>query len=135
MTWGKPSSSSPSGPASWRPGSVRSMSPRPLPGCVEAANVRAAAPGVPVRTILEIARDLGTTKPALVIGERGTAYGPDDLHTRMAIHSLNALIGSIGVRGGLLIQGELPLSPLRPGPKDEAGGGAPERPRIDGAGR
>ncbi|MEK7363268.1 MAG: molybdopterin-dependent oxidoreductase, partial [candidate division NC10 bacterium] len=94
-----------------------------------------AATGVPVRTILEIARDLGTTKPAVVIGERGPAYGPDDLHTRMAIHSLNALIGSIGVRGGLLIQGELPLSPLRPVQKDEAAARALERPRIDGAGR
>ncbi|KRT72745.1 MAG: molybdopterin oxidoreductase Fe4S4 region [Candidatus Rokubacteria bacterium CSP1-6] len=94
-----------------------------------------AATGVPVRTILEVARDLGTTKPAMVIGERGTAYGPDDLHTRMAIHSLNALVGSIGVRGGLLIQGELPLSPLRPVQKDEAAARALERPRIDGAGR
>ncbi|MEK6530422.1 MAG: molybdopterin-dependent oxidoreductase, partial [candidate division NC10 bacterium] len=94
-----------------------------------------AATGVPVRTILEIARDLGTTKPAVVIGERGTAYGPDDLHTRMAIHSLNALIGSIGVRGGLLIQGELPLSPLRPVQKDEAAARGLEHSRIDGAGR
>jgi menaquinone reductase, molybdopterin-binding-like subunit len=93
------------------------------------------ATGVPVRTILEIARDLGTTKPAVVVGERGPAYGPDDLHTRMAIHSLNALIGSIGVRGGLLIQGELPLSPLRPVQKDEAAARGLEHPRIDGAGR
>src|SRR3989304_6081515 len=93
------------------------------------------ATGVPVRTILEIARDLGTTRPAVVVGERGPAYGPDDLHTRMAIHSLNALIGSIGVRGGLLIQGELPLSPLRPVQKDEAAARALGRPRIDGAGR
>ncbi|MBF8261764.1 MAG: Molybdopterin oxidoreductase Fe4S4 region, partial [candidate division NC10 bacterium] len=93
------------------------------------------ATGVPVRTILEIARDLGTTKPAVVVGERGAAYGPDDLHTRMAIHSLNALVGSIGVRGGLLIQGELPLSPLRPVQKDEAAARGLEHPRIDGAGR
>src|SRR3990167_1039195 len=93
------------------------------------------ATGVPVRTILEIARDLGTTKPAVVVGERGPAYGPDDLHTRMAIHSLNALVGSIGVRGGLLIQGELPLSPLRPVQKDEAAARGLEHLRIDGAGR
>lgn len=93
------------------------------------------ATGVPVRTIIEIARDLGATKPAVVVGERGPAYGPDDLHTRMAIHSLNALIGSIGARGGLLIQGELPLSPLRPAQKDEAAARGLEHPRIDGAGR
>jgi anaerobic selenocysteine-containing dehydrogenase len=93
------------------------------------------ATGVPVRTILEIARGLGTTRPAVVVGERGPAYGPDDLHTRMAIHSLNALIGSIGARGGLLIQGELPLSPLRPVQKDEAAARGLKHPRIDGAGR
>ena len=93
------------------------------------------ATGVPIRTILEIARDLGTTKPAVVVGERGPAYGPDDVHTRMAIHSLNALIGSIGVRGGLLIQGELPLSPLPPVRQDEAAARGAEHPRIDGAGR
>jgi menaquinone reductase, molybdopterin-binding-like subunit len=94
-----------------------------------------AATGVPVRTILEVARGLGTTKPAVVVGERGPAYGPDDLHTRMAIHSLNALIGSVGARGGLLIQGELPLSLLPPVGKDGAATRGLEHPRIDGAGR
>ena len=94
-----------------------------------------AATGVPVRAILEIARGLGTIKPALVIGERGPAYGPDDLHTRMAIHSLNALVGSIGVRGGLLIQGDLPLAPLSPVKQDEAAQRGLGQARIDGAGR
>jgi anaerobic selenocysteine-containing dehydrogenase len=94
-----------------------------------------AATGVPVKTILEIARDLGTIKPALVVGERGPAYGPDDLHTRMAVHSLNALIGSIGVRGGLLIQGELPLAPLPAVQQDEVAQRGAGQPRLDGAGR
>ncbi len=90
--------------------------------------------GVPADVILEIGRDLATMKPALVIGERGPSYGPDDLHTRMAIHSLNALIGNIGVHGGLLIQGELPLAPLRPVKRDKAAKDALAKPRIDGAG-
>jgi anaerobic selenocysteine-containing dehydrogenase len=94
-----------------------------------------AATGVPVKTILEIARDLATLKPAVVIGERGPAYGRDDLHTRMAIHSLNALIGSIGVRGGLLAQAALPLSPLPSVRQDEAAKRGLSHPRIDGAGR
>jgi anaerobic selenocysteine-containing dehydrogenase len=94
-----------------------------------------AVTGVPVKAILEIARELATIKPALVIGERGTAYGPHDLHTRMAIHTLNALVGSIGVRGGLLIQGELPLTQLPPPQLDEVGKRALDHPRIDGAGR
>ncbi len=95
----------------------------------------AGATGVPVRTVLEIARDLGTTKPAVVLGERGTAYGPDDLHTRMAIHSLNALIGNIGVRGGLLVQGDLPLAPFPPVRRDETARRGLSHPRVDGAGR
>jgi menaquinone reductase, molybdopterin-binding-like subunit len=93
-----------------------------------------AATGVPVNTILEVARDLATFKPAVVIGERGSAYGRDDLQTRMAIHSLNALIGSIGVRGGLLTQGPLPLSPLPPLELDDLARRGLEQPRIDGAG-
>jgi anaerobic selenocysteine-containing dehydrogenase len=93
-----------------------------------------AATGVSVKTILEVARALGTTKPAVVIGERGPAYGPDDLHTRMAIHSLNALVGNIGIPGGLLIQGELPLAPLPPVERDEAAKRGLDQPRIDGAG-
>ena len=94
-----------------------------------------AATGVPVDTILEVARELGTTRPALVIGERGPSYGPDDLRTRMAIHALNALVGSIGARGGLIPQAELPLSPLPQPPPDEAARESLARPRIDGAGQ
>ena len=94
-----------------------------------------AATGVPVKTILELARELGTIRPAVVIGERGTAYGPDDLHTRMAIHSLNALVGNIGARGGLVIHGDLPLAPLAPVRRDEAARRGLSQPRVDGAGQ
>ncbi len=94
-----------------------------------------AATGVPVKTILEIARDIATLKPTVVIGERGPAYGPDDLHARMAIHSLNALVGSIGVPGGVLLQGELPLGPLPAVQQDPAARHGFGQPRIDGAGR
>ncbi|MBI4413769.1 MAG: molybdopterin-dependent oxidoreductase [candidate division NC10 bacterium] len=94
-----------------------------------------AATGVPVKAILEIARDLATLKPAVVLGERGPAYGPDDLHTRMAIHSLNALAGNIGVRGGLLVQGELPLAPFPPVRRDETAQRGLSHPRVDRAGR
>jgi len=93
------------------------------------------ATGVPVKTILEIARDLGTVRPAVVLGERGPAYGPDDLHTRMALHSLNALAGNLGVRGGLLIQGDLPLTALPRVQQDEAAKRGLVHPRLDGAGR
>lgn len=93
-----------------------------------------AATGVPVKSILEIARNLGTLKPAIVIGERGPVYGPDDLHTRMAIHSLNALAGNIGIAGGLRAQGELPLAALPAVRQDAAAKHATAQLRIDGAG-
>ncbi len=93
------------------------------------------ATGVPVKTILEIARDLATLKPSVVVGERGPAYGRDDLHTRMAIHSLNALLGNIGGAGGILVQAALPLSPLPPVRQDETAKRGLGHPRIDGAGR
>jgi anaerobic selenocysteine-containing dehydrogenase len=94
-----------------------------------------AATGVPVNTILGIARDLAATRPAVVIGERGPAYGPDDLHTRMAIHALNALIGSPGARGGLLLQAKLPLAELPGVQRDEAARRGVAHPPIDGNGR
>jgi len=93
-----------------------------------------AATGVPVKTILEIARALGATKPAIIIGERGPAYGADDLYTRMAIHSLNALVGNIGVVGGLRTQGELPLAPLPALEQDTIAKQGAAQPRIDRAG-
>ena len=93
------------------------------------------ATGVPVRTIIEIARDLSTIKPAVVLGERGPAYGAYDLHTRMAIHSLNALVGSIGARGGVLAQSPLPLAALPAVEQDEIATRGTGQPRIDGAGR
>jgi anaerobic selenocysteine-containing dehydrogenase len=93
-----------------------------------------AATRVPVKSILEIARNLGAMRPAVIVGERGPAYGPDDLHTRMAIHSLNALVGNIGIPGGLLIQGDLPLAPFPGVNLDAAATRGNAQPRIDGAG-
>lgn len=93
-----------------------------------------AATGVHVEAILEIARDLGTLRPALVLGERGASYGPDDLHVRMAIHSLNALVGNLGTRGGLLLAGGIPLAAMPPLERDAAADRGLAQPRIDGAG-
>ncbi|HSE87278.1 MAG TPA: molybdopterin-dependent oxidoreductase [Candidatus Binatia bacterium] len=92
-----------------------------------------AVTGVSVKNIIEIARNLASVKPAIVIGERGTAYGPDDVYTRMAIHSLNALVGNIGVVGGLRIQGELPLASLPPIDQDATAKQGAGQSRIDGA--
>lgn len=90
--------------------------------------------GVPVDSIIAIARALGETRPALVIGERGAAYGAHDLQTRMAIHSLNALVGNLGTQGGLRASGDLPLAKLPAIEHDEGAKRSLAQPRLDGAG-
>ena len=91
--------------------------------------------GVPVDTIIEIARTLGETRPAVAIGEGGPAYGSHDLQTRMAIHSLNALVGNFGVPGGVVASGELPLQKPAAVELDEVAKKSLAQPRIDGAGK
>ena len=94
----------------------------------------AEATGASVDTITSVAREMGRARPALVIGERGPSFGPEDLATRMAIHTLNALVGSIGIEGGLALAGELPLAPLPAIRTDEVARRGTGHPRLDGAG-
>lgn len=90
--------------------------------------------GVPVKTIFSLAREFASRKPALALGERGPAFQANDIYTRMAIHSLNALTGNIGQPGTLLLQGEPPLTPWEPVKRDNQARQGGARPRIDGAG-
>ncbi len=64
--------------------------------------------GVPPETILRIARELGHNRPAMVIGDRQTSTLPGDPYAAMAVHSLNALLGSFEVPGGVLVQQPTP---------------------------
>jgi anaerobic selenocysteine-containing dehydrogenase len=85
--------------------------------------------GVPTEKIIRLARQFAAGKPALAVGERGPSLGIQDLYARMAIHALNALVGSLGPQGPLAVQGQLPLHPWPPFP-----GPGPTAERIDGAG-
>ncbi len=60
--------------------------------------------GVSAEDIIEVARALYSSKPALIIGRR------DDVMTQAAVHSLNLLCGSLGSEGGMLFPHEIPLS-------------------------
>lgn len=87
--------------------------------------------GVPVETLFQTARNFAKNRPAIALGERGTSFHKNDIYTRMAIHSLNALMGNIGVKGGLFIQGKIPLTAweeFEPDPKASSGLG---QDRID----
>jgi len=70
---------------------------------------------IPERDIVAVARELATTKPAMVLFERGPTAHSNGVYNGMAIHALNGLIGSMFAEGGLMNQmgvpyGKLPVS-------------------------
>lgn len=65
--------------------------------------------GVSPDTIVTVARRLASGRPAIVLDDNRSLLEGHDLFTRMAIHSLNALVGSIGVSGGVLPSREPPI--------------------------
>jgi anaerobic selenocysteine-containing dehydrogenase len=90
--------------------------------------------GLPEQTIVRIAREFGQTRPALAMADRGVSRYPNGLHTRWAIHCLNALVASIDSRGGVLVPREIPLARLAPVSLDATAERGGHRPRVDGAG-
>lgn len=57
-----------------------------------------------VKEIVTVAREFGTTRPAMALFERGPTAHTNGVHTGMAIHALNALVGSLFAKGGLAYQ-------------------------------
>jgi anaerobic selenocysteine-containing dehydrogenase len=76
--------------------------------------------GVPSETILEIARDLGNTQPAFVLGNQGTVDNTNGTLAQMAVYSLNALLGNFEKEGGIFFTDEPPLAALPPVEQDAA---------------
>jgi anaerobic selenocysteine-containing dehydrogenase len=67
------------------------------------------------RDILATAREFGTTRPAIALFERGVHAHSNGVLNGMAVHSLNALVGSLFAKGGLMYQmgpsyGDLPVN-------------------------
>lgn len=89
--------------------------------------------GVDAGTIERIGREFATTKPAIAAGERGASMQTNGLYNRMAIHALNALVGSIDVPGGVLYQPGPPLQSFPAVVTDDIAKNAPKT-RIDYAG-
>ena len=91
--------------------------------------------GVSPETIVTLARRFATSKPALALGDNRALLEGHDLFTRMAIHSLNVLLGNFGRTGGILPgRGAPPLTvwpELAPDPISLRG---LETARLDGAG-
>lgn len=85
---------------------------------------------VPVSRIFSIATSFARTRPAVAIEGCALTNSLPDL---LAIHALNALVGSIDVPGGVLAPQRPPVSVLEDPELDEVALKGLEQPRIDGA--
>ncbi len=65
--------------------------------------------GVPKAKIARTAREFAVTKPAVAVYGRGQGIMSGNLAEFMSVYSLNALVGSIGQPGGVVVQRELPF--------------------------
>ncbi|MEM0482593.1 MAG: molybdopterin-dependent oxidoreductase [Nitrososphaerota archaeon] len=90
--------------------------------------------GVSAETIERVAHEFATTKPAIAAGQRGAMMQPNGVYSYMAIHALNALVGSIGKRGGVIAQKSPPFKKWPEFKPDEVAGKGLANVRIDYAG-
>jgi anaerobic selenocysteine-containing dehydrogenase len=89
----------------------------------------AGVTGVPAETIRRLAREFAGNQPAVAVSGRGLEEGTNAFFNHVAIHALNALVGSLDVPGGVLRPRQPPFTPwdpVAPEPSDQ--------PRMDGAG-
>ena len=56
------------------------------------------------RDIVATAQEFGSTRPAIALFERGVHAHSNGIFNGMAVHSLNALVGSLFAKGGLMYQ-------------------------------
>ncbi|MBI2969119.1 MAG: molybdopterin-dependent oxidoreductase [Gammaproteobacteria bacterium] len=92
---------------------------------------------IPAKDIVAVAREFGSTRPAIALCERGATAHTNGVYNAMAIHSLNALVGSIFAEGGLFYQmkpayGKLPMN-AADFMDDYAGAPERKKPRVDKA--
>lgn len=90
--------------------------------------------GVPAETIERIAHEMAAHRPAIAVAERGVGMQTGGVYARMAVHSLNALLGSIDRPGGILVQEDPPFLEWPPFEPDATARRGLARPRLDGAG-
>ncbi len=75
--------------------------------------------GVPSATILEIAREMGNTRPTLAIGGGGATHNTNGTFSLMAVHTLNALLGNFEREGGIYSTEDPPFAKL-PGIQEDS---------------
>jgi anaerobic selenocysteine-containing dehydrogenase len=82
--------------------------------------------GVPVDTIIRLAREFASNQPSLAVGYRDRPFH------QMAVAVLNGLTGNIDTPGGVLIPRTIAYQPYPPLKKDPIAKQGLERERIDG---
>jgi thiosulfate reductase / polysulfide reductase chain A len=91
--------------------------------------------GISEETIVQTAIEFASHRPSIAISGRGVAMQTNGTYTQMAIDALNALVGSIDQRGGLLLQRKPPFKEWPPVQKDDLARKGLSQPRFDGAGK
>ena len=90
---------------------------------------------IPEHEIIAVGRELGSTRPAMVLTERGAVGHYNGVYNGMALTALNALVGAYFAKGGVGYHQGVPWGKLDVQPEDflDAYAKAPERkkPRID----
>ncbi len=77
--------------------------------------------GVPTATIIRLARQFASKRPAVALGDEHNGPGAQTVEARMAIHALNALVGSVNAPGGVLSPPQVPTDPLPTTETDDTG--------------
>jgi anaerobic selenocysteine-containing dehydrogenase len=87
--------------------------------------------GVSERAITRLAREFADTSPALALGGDAVGEQTNGFASQLAIYSLNALVGSIDVPGGVMMQRSPPLTPWPSLSGDDVAAEGLAKPRVD----
>ncbi len=88
---------------------------------------------VPIAVIEDVARSMSKNRPCFAISGADDLKASNGVHTAMAVHALNALLGAIDRPGGLLTQLKPPLAEWEEVELDEiAEAGLEREPLFDG---
>jgi anaerobic selenocysteine-containing dehydrogenase len=95
-----------------------------------------AITGVPTDVIARLAGEFATNRPAVAVlpTEPGELSNGNALYTALAIHALNALVGSIDAKGGVIAQRFPKLTEWPAYSLDTVASEGESRERLDGAG-
>ena len=94
----------------------------------------AAETGVPVDSILRVAREFAAAPRRVAVGPRKGPLVGGSVFDHLAVQVLNAMAGAIDAPGGVLVGEEVPLAPWPALPGDRVAEAGRRRPRLDGAG-